>query len=407
MALLFPKFNKQQNIYKMQEEQEVIMSELMLTAVNAVNALCLGQLKMISVKMGIDLCVLSECVGVPAKKVRVAAAKKVSKEVDVEVVEKKVRVAAAKKVVDGEVVEKKKRAPAKKKVVPEVVVEAVVVEAVVVPEVVVPEVVVPEVVVPVVVVPEVVVPEVVVEAVVEVVLRCKSCGVSSCVLDDDGECDVCGAARCVAYDEKEKMDSMAKTAKAEAKKAKDVEKAVAKKAKEDAKAVKAVKAAKEDAKAVKEDAKKAKSDKKVADKKLKEDAKDADKKKAKSDKKAKAKATVVAEVVVDVAEVVAVVADVDESDATVLMSPSESPHLGRPDVFLVSAQLNVARVEINGIWFLIGDDDIAYLESSKKMVGKYDSSDHSLRQMYASEYDEYYGSSDGENSDEDEYPVSD
>jgi len=163
---------------------------------------------------------------------------------------------------------------------------------------------------------------------------------------------------------------------------------------EDAKKMKVDAKTKEEAKV---EAKKLKEEAKADAKKLKEEAKDADKKKAKADKKATTTVAVVADVVV---------AEVDESDATVLMSPSVSPaHLGRPDVFLVSAQLNVERVEINGRWFLIGDDDIAYLESSKKMVGKYDSADHSIREMYACEYDEYYGSSDDENSDDDECPV--
>ena len=54
--------------------------------------------------------------------------------------------------------------------------------------------------------------------------------------------------------------------------------------------------------------------------------------------------------------------------------------------------------------FLICENGIAYLESSKKMVGVYDEKDSSIRQMYGVEYDEYYGSSDVD-SDEDELPV--
>ena len=203
------------------------------------------------------------------------------------------------------------------------------------------------------------VPDVPVVMVGAVAMKCKGvCG--SCVevsmLNEDGVC-----VGCVA----EKSEIAKKAAKAE----KEMAKKVAKKAKEMAKAEK-------------EMAKKAKSE---------------DKKQKKADKKADKKA------------VVAIVVSACESsdDATVMMAPSVSPERGggRPDVFLMNAQLNVERVEINGVSFLIDENDIAYLESSKKMVGKYDEKDHSIRQMYSNEYDEYYGASDVEDSDEDEMPV--
>ena len=88
-------------------------------------------------------------------------------------------------------------------------------------------------------------------------------------------------------------------------------------------------------------------------------------------------------------------------------TPAGSPAKGnkRPDVFLKNERINVERVNINGTSYLIGENDIAFLESSKKMVGKYDESDHSIRQLYPAEYDKYYGAnSDGEASDEDECP---
>lgn len=99
----------------------------------------------------------------------------------------------------------------------------------------------------------------------------------------------------------------------------------------------------------------------------------------------------------------------DEDDADTAMVPVSPPSIPkkqtkRPDVFLKNT-MNVERVSINGTSYLIGDNDTAFLESSKKMVGKYDQTDHSIRQLYSSEYDEYYGTnSDGEESDEDECP---
>ena len=100
----------------------------------------------------------------------------------------------------------------------------------------------------------------------------------------------------------------------------------------------------------------------------------------------------------------------DEDDAdTVMMAetPAGSPAKKnkRPDVFMKNVRINVERVSINGTSYLIGENDIAFLESSKKMVGKYDPTDHSIRQLYEEEYDEYYGANDeGEASDEDQCP---
>jgi len=323
----------------------------------------------------------------PANKKETVVGDAVVGDVSGEVVEKKKRAPAKKKEtvvgdVSGEVVEKKKRAPAKKK---EMVAEVAVVPVSVVAEVAVVPVSVPvpvvEVSVPVVaevadvsVVAEVaevadvsVVAEVAVADVhvCAVAMKCKGdCGV--CVeasrLNVDGECDGC------------------------AHKSEILKKEVAKEV---------AKAAKEVAKAAKEDAKKAKE---VA----KEDAKKA-KEVAKADAKADAKA---AKKVAK--KMVASAADMDDTDdVTVIMAPSVSPvQSGRhDDVFLADVELNVERVIINGVSFLIGENDIAYLESSKKMVGKYDVKDHSIRQMYSSEYDEYYGASDDEHSDDDECPV--
>jgi hypothetical protein len=309
---------------------------------------------MISVKMGIDMSVLCECVGLSDKKKRVPAKKKesvVSVDASVVLVEKKKRVPAKKKEtvvadvsvdVSGEVLEKKKRAPAKKK------------DTVVVP------------------VPVAEVDVSVPVHVCAVAMKCKGdCGVcvESSRLNADGECDVCA----------HKSEILKK----------EVAKEVAKKAKEVAKAdAKAAKEAKEVAKKAKEDAKKVA--KKVA-KKAKEVSKEMAKKEDKAAKKVSKKK---------------MVASTDDAD-TVIMSPSVSPvHMGRSDVYLACPQLNVKRVDINGVSFLIGENDIAYLESSKKMVGKYDKNDNSIRQLYSSEYDEYYGASDDEeDSDEDECPV--
>ncbi len=112
----------------------------------------------------------------------------------------------------------------------------------------------------------------------------------------------------------------------------------------------------------------------------------------------------------------------DEDDAdTVMMpeTPAGSPVKG-------NKRLDVERVNINGTSYLISENNIAFLESSKKMVGKYDPSDQSIRQLNQTEQDEYYGvlkvgqwrrrsgiggsyeyygaNSDGEASDEDECP---
>jgi hypothetical protein len=80
----------------------------------------------------------------------------------------------------------------------------------------------------------------------------------------------------------------------------------------------------------------------------------------------------------------------------------------RSEIFLANGQqqIQAERIIMNGVAYLIGNNDIAYLESSKKMVGKYDYEEKSIRQLYSSEYDEYYGKSDSEEeSDEDECPV--
>ena len=104
----------------------------------------------------------------------------------------------------------------------------------------------------------------------------------------------------------------------------------------------------------------------------------------------------------------------DESCAETVMMPDSPPSKPqkknkRPDVFLKNERINVERININGTSFLISENDIAFLESSKKMVGKYDPEDHSIRQLYSSEYDKYYGKStesDSESdSSDDECPV--
>ena len=79
----------------------------------------------------------------------------------------------------------------------------------------------------------------------------------------------------------------------------------------------------------------------------------------------------------------------------------------RSEIFLANGQqqIQAERIIMNGVAYLIGNNDIAYLESSKRMVGKYDYEDQSIRQLYSSEYDEYYGKSESEESDEDECPV--
>jgi chemotaxis protein histidine kinase CheA len=100
----------------------------------------------------------------------------------------------------------------------------------------------------------------------------------------------------------------------------------------------------------------------------------------------------------------------DEDDADTVIMPESAPssrprkQTKRPDVFLKNTRINVERVNINGTSYLIGENDIAFLESSKKMVGKYDSEDHSIRQLLSSEYDEYYGPNTEYESDEDECP---
>ena len=143
---------------------------------------------------------------------------------------------------------------------------------------------------------------------------------------------------------------------------------------------------------------KKREDKELKDAKKDKEAKKKEDKEAKEAKKKEAKKKVV---VIDEEEE----EEEEEEDCTVMMAPSVSPaQKQRPDVFLVNAQLNVERVEINGVCFLICENGIAYLESSKKMVGVYDEKDSSIRQMYGVEYDEYYGSSDVD-SDEDELPV--
>jgi hypothetical protein len=111
--------------------------------------------------------------------------------------------------------------------------------------------------------------------------------------------------------------------------------------------------------------------------------------------------------------------DDDESECskTVMMSEDrvreaeeeeeECQLVKRSEIFLANGQqqIQAERIIMNGVAYLIGNNDIAYLESSKRMVGKYDYEDQSIRQLYSSEYDEYYGKSESEESDEDECPV--
>ncbi len=94
--------------------------------------------------------------------------------------------------------------------------------------------------------------------------------------------------------------------------------------------------------------------------------------------------------------------DESESDDSTVMMP-QTCERKRPDVFMVSHRINVERVEIDGISYLIGENGVAYHESTKRMVGKYDSEQNTIRNLMDSEYNEYYGSDDED--DEDECPA--
>ena len=99
--------------------------------------------------------------------------------------------------------------------------------------------------------------------------------------------------------------------------------------------------------------------------------------------------------------------DGEESDSssTTVMVP-QTCERKRPDVFMVSHRINVERVEIDGISYLIGENGVAYHESTKRMVGKYDSEQNTIRNLMDSEYNEYYGSDDEDDEDdEDECPA--
>ena len=99
--------------------------------------------------------------------------------------------------------------------------------------------------------------------------------------------------------------------------------------------------------------------------------------------------------------------DDEESDSssTTVMVP-QTCERKRPDVFMVSHRINVERVEIDGISYLIGENGVAYHESTKRMVGKYDSEQNTIRNLMDSEYNEYYGSDDEDDEDdEDECPA--
>ena len=99
-----------------------------------------------------------------------------------------------------------------------------------------------------------------------------------------------------------------------------------------------------------------------------------------------------------------ILAEEDEIYAkTLIMSGSPSV---RPDVFLNGSRIEVERLEIDGTSFLLCDNNIAYLESSKQMVGKYEASTNTIRQLTEEEYREWFGvEADAEvDEDEDECP---
>lgn len=98
--------------------------------------------------------------------------------------------------------------------------------------------------------------------------------------------------------------------------------------------------------------------------------------------------------------------DNDDNDDTKTVIMHFSDEEKRPAKFLKSQQqINVERVIINEISYLVGENGIAYHESTKRMVGKYDSEQKTIRNLVDKEYNEYYGSSDEEDEDEDECPV--
>ena len=73
-----------------------------------------------------------------------------------------------------------------------------------------------------------------------------------------------------------------------------------------------------------------------------------------------------------------------------------------------NVRINVERVEIDGTCFLVGEDDVAFLESSKQMVGKYECDKNTIRLLSDKEYSDLYGVSNEEDvldEDEDECPA--
>ena len=63
------------------------------------------------------------------------------------------------------------------------------------------------------------------------------------------------------------------------------------------------------------------------------------------------------------------------------------------------SKMDAEEVVINGTSYLIDSDNVAYLKSSNKMVGRYDADSHTIGQIEADE------DSEAENSDEDEMPA--
>ena len=78
----------------------------------------------------------------------------------------------------------------------------------------------------------------------------------------------------------------------------------------------------------------------------------------------------------------------------------------RPNAFLSRSIKDVEEIIINKVACLVTDCDIAYLKSSKKMIGKYDRKSNTIRALSTREYEDLDETSEyDESSDEDECPV--